>query len=143
MGGTHFNTVASAFKDWVDKSTDAADKALRIETIQKYPVFVVVSDGDMNSDSSAAKSLMDFQMKMRQWFNWEGVIVIWAVNTGRSGGASKFESCENVVHYNGVNASIINTIFSKIHDLDIIDVYTGIKSLFESNRYDLIKQNTL
>ena len=143
MGGTDFSSVANSFKNWIDKATDAADKALRIETIQKYPVFVVVSDGDMNSQSNAAQSMTNFQMKMKQWFNWEGVVVVWDVNTGYGGGSSKFESCENVVYYNGVNASTVNTIFSKIHDLDIIDVYTGIKSLYESNRYDLIKQNTL
>lgn len=143
MGGTYFSSVAASFKQWVDNAVDASDKALRIETIQKYPVFIVVSDGDMNSQSNAAQSMTDFQMKMRQWFNWEGVVVVWDVNTGYGGGSSKFESCENVIYYNGVNASIINTIFSKVHDLDIIDVYTGIKSLFESNRYDLIKKNTL
>ncbi len=143
MGGTYFNTVAAGMKAWVDKASDAAEKLIRIETIQQYPVFVVVSDGDMNSSSTAAQSMNDFTMNMKQWFNWEGVVVVWDVNTGYSGGGNKFESCENVIYYNGINASIINNIFTKISDLDVVDVYTGIKSMFESNRYDLIKKNTL
>jgi hypothetical protein len=55
-------------------------------------------------------------------------------------GKDEFEGVQNVIHYFGWNAGIINQIFCNIHDLDVIDVYTELKSLWLSNRYTAIKQ---
>jgi hypothetical protein len=141
LGGTDFTTVASTMKEWVN--SDISMKETKIEQIRQYPVFLVVSDGDFNSSSSALQSLRQFQQNMLQWFGWDGVVVVWDVNTGRAENGSKFESLENVIHFNGWNAAIVNQVFTKIHDLDIIDVYTPLKSLFLSNRYSLVKENVL
>lgn len=136
--GTHFNKVAEGLKDWVDE--DEALKSLKIEMINKYPVWVVLSDGDMNSHYSAAQSMASFQQSMRQWFGWEGVVVVWDVKSEEMAGSSKFEGMENVIYYSGLNTSILNTLFKNIHDLDIIDVYTPLKSLHLSNRYAPVRE---
>jgi hypothetical protein len=138
MGGTSFSSVAEAFKGWLDSATDAAEKAQRVEMIRKYPVFIVVSDGDMNNSGDAASSMRDFMSKMRQWFGWEGVVVVLDVNTSNNA-KSKYENIENVIHYHGWNLGIVNTIFTKIHDLEVIDVYTSLNSLSKSNRYEPVR----
>lgn len=141
--GTHFNTVAKAFKKWLDSSADETEKLLRREMIQAYPVFLVMSDGDLNNSGDATSSMAQFQQDMLQWFGWNGVVVVWNVSTDNAPRTDHFQGLQNVIHYFGFNAGIVNTIFSKIHDLDLIDIFTPLKSLHESNRYDLVKQNTL
>lgn len=137
-GGTNFSSVATGLKQWVD--SDASMRSQRIEWINKYQVILVVSDGDMNSHPSAAQSMAAFQQNMRQWFGWEGVVVVWDVAQVERNGSSKFDGLPNVIYYTGVNTSVVNTIFTKIHDLDIIDVYTVLKSLHLSNRYEPVKE---
>lgn len=141
--GTYFNTVARAFKKWLDSAADETEKLLRREMIQAYPVFLVMSDGDLNNSSDATSSMAQFQQDMLQWFGWNGVVVVWNVSTDGAPRVDHFQGLQNVIHYFGFNAGIVNTIFSKIHDLDIIDVFTPLKSMYESNRYELVKQNTL
>ena len=139
-GGTSFDSVSKGLKSWVDNSSTEGEKRLKIEQINKYPVMVVVSDGDMNSHSSVAQSMSAFQQNMRQWFGWEGVVVVWDVKESYQGETSRFEGLANVIHYTGINTSIANSIFTNIHDLDIIDVYTPLKSLYLSNRYEPVKE---
>lgn len=141
-GSTNFNSVAVAFKSWLN-SLPAEEQHLARETICKYPVIVVVSDGDLNSSYTAADSMREFQHNMLQYFGWNGVVVLWDVVSNGTLRKDKFEELENVVHYYGYNASIINNIFQHIDDLDVVDVYTPLKSLMASNRYELIHNNTL
>ena len=96
----------------------------------------------MNSDPTQAQSMQRFMMNMRQWFGWNGVVVLWDIPKHKGDTINKskyFENIENVIHITTYNASVINQIFTKIHDLDVIDIYTPLKSLFASNRYNLIK----
>lgn len=139
MGGTHFNLVAKAFADWIESDPDTRQH--KIETLQGYPVIMVVSDGDMNNSSNPASSMMEFRAKMAR-YGWDGVVVVWDVNTGTSN-SKKFESVPNTMHFMGWNLAIINQVFTKIHDLDIIDTYMPLKALYDSNRYDLVKANVL
>ena len=145
MGGTYFNTVADKFEFWINE--DPIFKQHRIEQLQQYPVIIVISDGDMNSDRTAGESMNRFMNKMRQ-YGWNGVVVVWDVNTYaqddyllRAG--DKFANVPNCIHYYGYNLGIINQIFTNIHDLDVIDVYQDLKSLHASNRYQIIKENVI
>jgi hypothetical protein len=141
MGGTHLHTVADKLEDWVKE--DELLKQHRIEQLQQYPVILVVSDGDLNSDYTAAQSMMRFMSKMNQ-YGWNGVVVVWNVSNVSDNYLSRagdvFENVPNCIHYYGYNLGIINQIFTNIHDLDVIDIYTEVKSLHTSNRYNPIKQ---
>lgn len=138
QGSTRFDTVAGAISSWIESDRDTRQH--KIEQLQGYPVFVVVSDGDMNSSSNAATSMMDFRRKMLH-YGWDGVVVIWDVNSGQKG--NKFDSIPNTMQIMGWNLSIINQVFTKIHDLDVIDTFLPLKTLWESNRYELVKKNVI
>ena len=73
MGGTDFSSVAKVFYEWINN--DINFRQQRIEQLQQYPVILVVSDGDMNSDSTAADSMMRFMSVMNQ-MGWNGVVVV-------------------------------------------------------------------
>ena len=139
-GGTEFNSVSKELKRWVE--ADPQFKAQRIETVNQYPVWLVISDGDMNNSYSAAASMAQFKMDMKQWFGWEGIVVVWDVKS-QEGGVNKFENVDNVVYYGGFNPSILHQIFCNLHDLDVIDVYTPLVSLFRSQRYAPIRDRVL
>lgn len=135
-GQTHFNTVANELKRWV--ALDESSKSMKIEMINKYPVWLVVSDGDMNNSHDAGSSMREFQMIMKQNFGWEGIVVVWDVKAPNNN-RNSFENLENVIYYSGTNPSVLNTIFKNIHDLDVVDVYTPLKSLYSSNRYQPVR----
>jgi hypothetical protein len=141
QGGTRFDKVSYAFKEWVESTPDAIERNNRIELIQKFPVMLVVADGDFNGAGNAYQVMAQFQQNMLQWFGWNGVVVLWDVRRQKS---SSFEGLHNVIHVkDGFNASTVNQIFTKIHDLDVIDVFTPLKSLYMSNRYDALKKEVL
>ena len=142
MGGTYFSTVSEKLTSWVNEISEFRQH--RIEQLQQYPVIVVVSDGDMNSDYSAGESMNRFMNGMRQ-LGWNGVVVVWNVKEGVREGSynDKFANVPNCIHYYGYNLGIINQIFTNIHDLDVIDVYQDLKSLHASNRYQIIKENVI
>lgn len=145
MGGTYFNTVSEKLTSWVNENP--LFKQHRIEQLQQYPVIIVVSDGDMNSDYTAGESMNRFMNGMRQ-LGWNGVVVVWNVKEGvndnyLSQWGDKFANVPNCIHYYGYNLGIINQIFTNIHDLDVIDVYQDLKSLYASNRYQIIKENVI
>lgn len=138
-GSTNFTSVADTLGRWIE--SDPLTKQHKIEQLQGYPVFVVVSDGDMNRLSNAAQSMLDFRRKMLN-YGWDGVVVIWDVVTGRDE-PSKFAGVPNTLHIMGYNAGVINQIFKNINDLDVIDTYLPLKTLYMSNRYEMVKMNVI
>jgi hypothetical protein len=136
-GATHFGTVADTLKKWVDE--DPQDSNRRKEIIQGYPVWVCISDGDLNGCGGPNGTMADFQMKMRQWFGAEPVVVVWDIIMGNNDNTNYFQGLENVIHLAGVNPGIINQLFYNIDNLDVIDIYTQLKSLFSSSRYQPVK----
>jgi hypothetical protein len=140
--GTSVDSIAKSVERWIKSTSDVAEQEHRKEWVSKYPVFLIVSDGCFNNSYPAPKSIAEFQQRMRQICGWEGVIVVWDVDMSNST-TQNFEGLENVIHYNGWNLGVVNTIFSKIHDLDVIDVYTPLKSLWLSNRYELVRKNVI
>jgi hypothetical protein len=136
-GVTRFDTVSAELKRWVDSEPLYKDQ--RIEQILKYPVFLVISDGDFNGQGGPEQTLLAFQQNMRQWFGWEGLVVVWDVKSPGGDNYTKFDGIPNAIYYGGFNASILNQIFLNIDDLDIIDIYTTLLSMARSNRYEPVR----
>jgi len=138
---TDISSVATKLKEWVDSDPNLSE--VRKETINKYPVFLIISDGDMNNAYDATASMNDFKMKMKQWFSCEPVIVVLDCKSVEFDTQNhKFENIENVMYFSTVNHQTLQQIFSNIHDLDVIDIYTPLLSIFRSNRYELVKNKT-
>jgi hypothetical protein len=137
---TNFASVAGAFENWVN--SEPAYRQMKVEQLQQYPVFILVSDGDLNNQSSPAKSMMEFQAKMRH-LGWEGVVVVWEVNNYENHSASKYTDMPNVLHLQGFNLANVNQVFTKLNDLEVIDIYSVLKSLMQSNRYVAVQNEVI
>lgn len=144
-GSTDLSGVAERVRKWTEEAEDSVEKAHRIEQLQQYRVVLVISDGDLNNKPTQAQSMSSFVMKMKQYFGWEPVIVLWEIpRAGDSMNKSGyFDDIQNVIHVTTWNMSTINNIFTKIHDMDVIDTYTELKSMYQHERYKLVKENTL
>lgn len=138
-GSTDLSTLTRRLKHWAE--ADPTQTTQRKEMILQYPVFLVISDGDLNSYGGAEESLKKVQMEMRQWFGWEGVIVVWDVKETET--TAKFDNMENIIYYPFTNPQVIEQIFSKIDDIDVIDIYTSLKGLYQSNRYQPVQSLTI
>lgn len=134
MGGTHLTTVSSMLREWANTPT-------KKEELQNYPVFLVISDGDINNSFNANHSVSQFMNSMRQ-IGWEGVLCIWDITSG-SVNRSNLTEIPNVVHLMGWSTSIINQVFKNLHDLDVIDAYTPLQSLAKSNRYAPVRAKVI
>lgn len=139
--GTRLDSVSQGLKNWVEE--DSTFKSQKIEQINKYPVFLVISDGDLNSAPTALQSFQNFQSDMRQWFGWEGVVVLWDVKASAYGDGKKFEGATNLMYFGGTNPAILNQIFLNIDDLDVVDSYLPLKALHNSNRYSPVQELVL
>lgn len=137
---TKLDSVALSMRNWVMSATEDEREGRR-EMINRYPVFLVVSDGDINNSGNATQSVQKFMMDMRQFFGWNGVLVIWDTKDGSvSDERNKFEGIENVMYFGKCNAQILTQIFSNIHDLDVIDVFEPLNSIHKSTRYQPVRE---
>lgn len=134
MGGTNVDQIAVGLKDWLNE--DRSLRSQRLEVISKYPVWLIVSDGEFNNNGSAKRSLQ----AMKHLAASEGidpVIVVWDVTQNTK--STNFDDMENVVHLSGFNADILNNVFTNVTNYTFIDVYLPLKTLFESTRYKVVQ----
>ncbi len=135
---TNLTCLSQELHRWVNE--EEATKAMKIEMIQQYPVWLFISDGDINNAGNATASMAQFQADLRNWFQTDPVIVIWDVKPFTlSQESSKFAGLPNVMYFGGFNYETLTSIFVNINDMDIVDIYLPLKALYESNRYAPVK----
>jgi hypothetical protein len=137
-GSTDLVSVCRLLKNWVDE--DPLTKQLKVEAIQEYPVWLIISDGDLNNSRDATQSMAEFKQTMLQYFGFDPVVVIWDIKEETGSKISHFENIENVIHLTGLNPANINQVFLNISDMDVIDTYISLKTVHASNRYEPVRQ---
>jgi hypothetical protein len=56
--------------------------------------------------------------------------------------ASHFEGIDNMIYIPG-NPAQIEQFLTNFKDIDVFDIYTPLQSIYRSNRYELVRANTL
>lgn len=116
-----------------------------LDALKNYPIWTIISDGEWNSLWSPEASMNDFMMKCQRYFGFKPYIVAIDVNGSwdfRSTSINRFEGIENMI-YIPSNIAQIEQFLTNFKDMDIMDVYTPLQSLFRSNRYDIVRENVL
>lgn len=113
-----------------------------LDTLKSYPIWTIISDGDINNMPTARESMLDLLNKCETYFGFKPFIVLIEVHKYPLNTYSKFDDIENLIHISN-NVTQIEQFLTNIKDMDTIDNYSPLLSIFRSNRYELIRANTL
>jgi hypothetical protein len=135
-GGTYPETIATWFAQEFKSNPDLIDE------LKNYPVITIISDGDFSNSLGAKRAILDFQKIMEENVGFCPFIILMEV-TGRSyTDARKFEGVDNFLWINS-NPAQIEQVLVNFKDIDMMDVYASLQSMFRSNRYAPVRENIL
>lgn len=117
-----------------------------IDGLRSYPVWTIITDGCWNNLHSPEASMNDFMRKCENYFGFRPFVVAIDI-AGSSYGlgrvdANRFSGVDNMM-YIPSNPAQIEQFLTNFKDMDVFDVFTPLQSIYRSNRYDLIRANTL
>lgn len=131
--GTNISSIPDNINKWV------AGDSNRLEEIQRYPVWTLISDGNFNNSYSAEASLNDFMRKCQNYFGFKPFLILIDVAGTTSAKITQFSGIDNVMMI-PPNPAAIEMFLTNFKDIDTYDVYTPLLSLSRSNRYEPIKK---
>jgi hypothetical protein len=135
-GGTYLTSIPKGLEFIIHENPDMLDE------LKKYPIWTICSDGDLNSSYNARESMLQFQNDCRRILGYVPFVVMIEITNWTNPGGSQFEGLENMIYIPG-NPAQIEQFLTNFKDIDIMDVYTPLQSIYRSNRYELVRQNTL
>lgn len=136
-GGTNISAIPEGLHRMCTASPDVLD------ALKSYPVWTIISDGEWNNLPSPEASINDFMRKCQQWFGYKPYIVAIDINKYHLKlDINRFSGVDNFM-YIPSNPSQIEQFLINFKDMDVFDIYTPLQSIYRSNRYELIRDNTL
>ena len=135
-GGTYITSIPKGLEPIIKENPDFLD------TLKEYPIWTIISDGDINNSWNARESMLEFQNDCRRILGYIPFVVMIEIYRYGQPKASSFEGIENMIYIPG-NPSQIEQFLTNFKDMDIFDVYTPLLRLYSSNRYELVRANTL
>ena len=116
-----------------------------LDALKNYPVWTIISDGEWNYLPSPEDTIEYFMEECQRYFGFKPYIV--AIDVASHWGfrgvdVNRFGGVENMI-YIPANIAQIEQFLTNFKDMDIMDVYTPLQSLFRSNRYDIVRENVI
>lgn len=113
-----------------------------IDALKAYPVWTIISDGEWNNLPSPEASVNDLLRQCEQVLGFKPYIVAIDVTRNDRVNAERFSGIDNLM-YIPSNPAQIEQLLTNFKDMDVFDVYTPLQSIYRSNRYELVRENTL
>lgn len=140
-GGTNISSIPEGLHQLCNQNPEILD------ALKSYPVWTIISDGEWNNLRSPEASINDFMRKCENYFGFKPYIVAIDINNSSYYGsdrfnAERFSGIDNLM-YIPSNPAQIEQFLTNFKDMDVFDVYTPLLSMYRSNRYDLVRENTL
>lgn len=135
-GGTYINRIPYGLHNACNGNPELLD------SLKSYPIWTIISDGCWNGLYSPEATINDFFRECEQYFGFKPFIV--AIDVGNSSyfRVDRFSGIDNMI-YIPANPAQIEQFLTNFKDMDIFDVYTPLQSLYRSNRYEPVRENTL
>ena len=112
-----------------------------LDTLKSYPIWTVVSDGDINSSWNSKASIQQFFDSCEREFGFKPYLVLIDVGNPMYLHPEKFEGLDNFMYIPG-NVALIEQFLTNFKDIDVMDVYQSLQAIYRSNRYELVRANT-
>ena len=140
-GCTDITSILRTITEMIEKYPEIAD------SIKNYPVWTILSDGEWNNLSSPEASINDFFRQCERLLGFKPFIIAMDITNGYNAtyltrNVEKFSGIDNLI-YIPSNPAQIEMFLTNFKDMDVFDVYTPLQSIHRSNRYELIRINTL
>jgi len=141
-GGTNISHIPDGLKNVCNQYPEVLD------SLRNYPVWTIISDGEWNSLSSPEASINDFFRKCENYFGFRPYIVAMDIcdkdswYKPESLKADRFSGINNMI-YIPSNPAMIEQFLTNFKDMDVFDVFTPLLSIYRSNRYQPVRENTL
>lgn len=140
-GCTNISSIPEGLHEMCEKHPEILD------ALKSYPVWTIISDGEWNNMRSPEASINDFMRRCENYFGFRPYIVAIDINSSSYCGsgrfnAERFSGIDNLM-YIPSNPAQIEQFLTNFKDMDVFDVYTPLQSMYRSNRYDLVRANTL
>ena len=135
-GGTNISSIPEGFKQCCDVDPSVLD------ALKNYPIWTIISDGEWNNLYSPEASINDFMRKCEKYFGYRPFIVAIDIDRHSRAKVDRFSGIDNMI-YIPSNPAQIEQFLTNFRDMDIFDVYTPLQSIFRSNRYELVRLNTI
>ena len=113
-----------------------------VDSLKSYPVWTIISDGEWNNLPSPEASINDLLRQCESVLGFKPYIVAIDVTRNDRVNAERFSGIDNLM-YIPSNPGLIEQFLTNFKDMDVFDVYTPLLSIYRSNRYELIRENTL
>ena len=113
-----------------------------VDALRSYPVWTIISDGEWNNLPSPEASVNDLLRQCEQVLGFRPYIVAIDVTRNDRVNAERFSGIDNLM-YIPSNPAQIEQLLTNFKDMDVFDVYTPLQSIYRSNRYELVRENTL
>lgn len=130
--GTNISSIPTAIHEWTKGDPE------KIEALMRYPVWTIITDGNWNNLSSPESSLNDFLTRCQKYLGYKPFIIAIDVAGTTSANADRFSGIENFI-YLTANPAQIEQMLTNMMDIDVVDVYTPLLSLYRSNRYAAVR----
>ena len=134
-GCTDLSSVIRDLNPLVKENPDLLD------TLKSYPIWTVVSDGDINSSWNSKASIQQFFDSCEREFGFKPYLVLIDVGNPMYLHPEKFEGLDNFMYIPG-NVALIEQFLTNFKDIDVMDVYQSLQAIYRSNRYELVRANT-
>ena len=135
-GWTDISTLIRSIKQALTGMPQLAD------AFKAYPVWTILSDGEWNNLPSPEASVNDLLRQCEQVLGFRPYIVAIDVTRNDRVNAERFSGIDNLM-YIPSNPVQIEQFLTNFRDMDDFDVYTPLQSIFRSNRYEFVRENTL
>lgn len=133
---TNISSIPDHLNSWVNGDDT------KIEILQNFPVWTIITDGNFNQMYSAESSMNDFMKRCENYFGYRPYIIAIDAANSSSATVDRFQGIDNMM-YLPPNPAQIEQLLLNFKDLDVMDIYTPLQSLQRSNRYDVVRRNVL
>lgn len=137
-----YTNISSLF-DSIKAKLNEHDTSI-IDGFKHYPVWTIISDGEWNNMPSPEASVNDLLTRCERELGFKPFIVAIDIASESSlkFGIERFSGIENLI-YIPANPAQIEQFLCNFKDMEVFDVYTPLQSLHRSNRYELVRVNTI